>query len=164
MQQYLITAPSMAVIGDENVGCAPAFLYWKGARDAAATAFQPDRPTTRPAPDRRSATPPERGKRYPSRNRTRPTDPTSPASGDGCPHKSMAHVPPACRPAVMPEYRAYSVGDDGRFTGFEPLVCADDAEAIKKDRVLSQRHGVELWSGPKADRLDPQTVGQSRHL
>ena len=36
----------------------------------------------------------------------------------------------------MPEYRAYSVGDDGRFTGFEPLVCADDAEAIKKARIF----------------------------
>jgi hypothetical protein len=49
----------------------------------------------------------------------------------------------------MPEYRAYSVGDDGRFTGFEPLVCADDAEAIKKARILSQHHGVELWSGAR---------------
>ena len=49
----------------------------------------------------------------------------------------------------MPEYRAYSVGEDGGFTGFEPLVCADDAEAIKKARILSQRHGVELWSGPR---------------
>jgi hypothetical protein len=64
----------------------------------------------------------------------------------------------------MPEYRAYSVGDDGRFTGFEPLVCADDAEAIKKARVLSQRHGVALWSGPRLVKLDPQTVSQSRHL
>jgi len=49
----------------------------------------------------------------------------------------------------MPEYRAYTVGDDGHFTGYEPLVCADDAEAIKKARVLAQRHGVELWSGPR---------------
>jgi hypothetical protein len=44
----------------------------------------------------------------------------------------------------MPEYRAYTVGDDGRFTG-----CVDDVEAFKKTRVLAQRHGVELWSGPR---------------
>jgi hypothetical protein len=31
----------------------------------------------------------------------------------------------------MPDYRAYTVGRDGHFTGFEPLVCADDAEAIE---------------------------------
>jgi hypothetical protein len=47
----------------------------------------------------------------------------------------------------MPEYRAYTVGDDGRFNGFEPFVCANDEEAIKKAGILSQRHGVELWSG-----------------
>ena len=51
--------------------------------------------------------------------------------------------------AVMPEYRAYAVGDDGHFSGYEPLVCANDEEAIKKARILSQRHGVELWSGPR---------------
>jgi hypothetical protein len=32
----------------------------------------------------------------------------------------------------MPEYRAYPVGIDGHFIGFEPLVCADDAGAIEK--------------------------------
>jgi hypothetical protein len=30
----------------------------------------------------------------------------------------------------MADYRAYTVGLDGRLIGFEPLVCADDAEAI----------------------------------
>ena len=49
----------------------------------------------------------------------------------------------------MPEYRAYAVGDDGHFSGYEPLECANDEEAIKKARILSQRHGVELWSGPR---------------
>ena len=29
------------------------------------------------------------------------------------------------------EYRAYVVGHDGHFTGFEQLICADDAEAIE---------------------------------
>jgi hypothetical protein len=49
----------------------------------------------------------------------------------------------------MPEYRAYTVGHDGHFNGYEPLVCANDAEAIKKAKLLSQRDGVELWSGPR---------------
>jgi hypothetical protein len=30
------------------------------------------------------------------------------------------------------EYRAYLVGIDGHFVGYEPIVCADDAEAIEK--------------------------------
>ena len=51
--------------------------------------------------------------------------------------------------AGMPEYRAYTVGDDGRVNGFEPFVCANDEEAIKKAGMLSQRDGVELWSGPR---------------
>jgi hypothetical protein len=61
----------------------------------------------------------------------------------------------------MPEYRAYTVGDDGGFTGFEPLVCADDAEAIKKARILSQRHAVELWSGPRLVSSIPKQSARS---
>jgi hypothetical protein len=49
----------------------------------------------------------------------------------------------------MPEYRVYAVGDDGHFNGYEPLVCANDEDAITKAKILSQRHGVELWSGPR---------------
>jgi hypothetical protein len=49
----------------------------------------------------------------------------------------------------MPEYRAYAVGDNGRFIGFEPLVCANDEEAITKAKILAQRHRVELWSGSR---------------
>jgi hypothetical protein len=48
------------------------------------------------------------------------------------------------------EYRAYTVGLDGHFNGFEPIVCAGDAEAIEKARRLVDGHDVELWSG---DRL-----------
>jgi hypothetical protein len=49
----------------------------------------------------------------------------------------------------MPEYRAYAVGDDGHFKGYEPLVCANDEEAITRATILSQRHGVEVWNGPR---------------
>ena len=50
----------------------------------------------------------------------------------------------------MIEYRAFIVGSDGHFAGFDPLICADDAEAIAKAKRLVVDHNVELWSG---DRL-----------
>jgi hypothetical protein len=57
----------------------------------------------------------------------------------------------------MPEYRAYIIGLDGRFAGFEPLVCADDAEAIKKAKLFVVDRSIELWSGARfVMRLDPE--------
>jgi hypothetical protein len=44
----------------------------------------------------------------------------------------------------MAEYRAYTVGDDGHFSGYEPFVCGDDAEAIEMARRFSNGHDVEL--------------------
>ena len=49
----------------------------------------------------------------------------------------------------MPEYRAYAVGEDGHFIGFEPVVCADDAEAIIKAERLLNGHHIELWKGER---------------
>jgi hypothetical protein len=49
----------------------------------------------------------------------------------------------------MDEYRAYTVGVDGHFIGFEPLKCANDAEAIEKATRLLDGHDVELWSGER---------------
>jgi hypothetical protein len=48
---------------------------------------------------------------------------------------------------LKPEYRAYMVGPDGHFVGYEPLICADDGEAIEKAKRLAGQHPVELWSG-----------------
>jgi hypothetical protein len=57
----------------------------------------------------------------------------------------------------MAEYRAYTVGLDGRFVGFEPLVCTDDAEAIEKAKSLVVDRSIELWSGPRfVTRLTPE--------
>jgi hypothetical protein len=57
----------------------------------------------------------------------------------------------------MPEYRAYKIGLDGRFAGFEPLICADDAEAIEKAKLLVADRSIELWSGPRlVIRLNPE--------
>ena len=61
----------------------------------------------------------------------------------------MADVPRPAGSPVMPDHRAYGVGDDGHFNGYEPLVCANDEEAITKAKSLAQRHRVELWSGPR---------------
>lgn len=49
----------------------------------------------------------------------------------------------------MAEYRAYIVGRDGHFTGFEPLVCADDAKATELAKRLVDGHDVELWEGAR---------------
>jgi hypothetical protein len=39
----------------------------------------------------------------------------------------------------MADYRAYTVGLDGRLIGFEPLICADDAETIEKAWSVTSR-------------------------
>jgi hypothetical protein len=40
----------------------------------------------------------------------------------------------------MAEYRAYTVGHDGHFIEFEPLVCDSDNEAIEKAKRLVDGH------------------------
>jgi hypothetical protein len=49
----------------------------------------------------------------------------------------------------MAKYRAYTVGHDGLFTGFNALVCADDTEAIDKAKHLLDGYNIELWSGER---------------
>ena len=58
----------------------------------------------------------------------------------------------------MAENRAYAVGHDEHFIGFEPLVCADDAEAIEQAKRLVVNHTIELWSGERlVIRLEAKT-------
>jgi hypothetical protein len=55
----------------------------------------------------------------------------------------------------MAQYRVYKLGRDGHFTGFEALVCADDAAAIEQAKGFVGQDGVELWSGTRmVVRLD----------
>jgi hypothetical protein len=49
----------------------------------------------------------------------------------------------------MAEYRAYIVGDDGHFTGFEGLVCSNDSQAIENAKRLVDGHDIELWCGER---------------
>lgn len=55
----------------------------------------------------------------------------------------------------MAEYRAFPIGVDGHFIGFEPLVCDSDDEAIDKAKRLVDGHDVELCCGARlVIRLD----------
>jgi hypothetical protein len=65
------------------------------------------------------------------------------------PRATMTSEHPVVGKAGMAEYRAYTVGIDGHFIGFKALVCADDAEAIKKATRLVDGHDIELWSGAR---------------
>jgi hypothetical protein len=47
------------------------------------------------------------------------------------------------------EYRVYTVGANGHFIGFEPLICCDDEEVIAKAKRLVDGHDVELWNGAR---------------
>jgi hypothetical protein len=49
----------------------------------------------------------------------------------------------------MADYRAYTLGDDGRIVGLETLTCTDDREAMEKASHLTEGHAVELWCGDR---------------
>jgi hypothetical protein len=58
----------------------------------------------------------------------------------------------------MAEYRIYTVGIDGHFIGFEPLVCDHDEQAIAKAKQLMDGHDLQVWSGPRfVSSLKPNT-------
>ena len=50
----------------------------------------------------------------------------------------------------MADYRAYAVGHDGHFVGFEPVVCDTDDQAIGRAKLLLDGHDIEVWC---ADRM-----------
>jgi hypothetical protein len=55
----------------------------------------------------------------------------------------------------MTEYRAYTVGLEGRLVHYEQLACLSDAEAIIETKHLLRNHDMELWSGERSVvRLD----------
>jgi hypothetical protein len=45
----------------------------------------------------------------------------------------------------MPDYRAYIVGSDGRFQGFEIIDAADDEAAVRAAKKFVDGHDVEVW-------------------
>jgi hypothetical protein len=72
------------------------------------------------------------------------------AESDGLRSECMVFQSIRERGLRVAEYRAFSVGRDGLFFNCEPLICADDAEAIVLASRLVGIRDVELWSG---DRL-----------
>ena len=50
----------------------------------------------------------------------------------------------------MTEYRAYTVGLEGRLVSYEQMTCPNDAGAVAEARQLQQllpKHDMELWTG-----------------
>jgi hypothetical protein len=68
----------------------------------------------------------------------------------------------------MAEYRTYTLGLQRRFVHYEPMTCADDAEAIAKAQRLPGTHDKELWTGDRLvmrlerKRVPPQLVRGNR--
>ena len=59
----------------------------------------------------------------------------------------------------MEEYRAYFLGLDGHFNGYEQLICANDEVAIDKAKRLVNKYGIEIWSGARLVMcLSPEKV------
>jgi hypothetical protein len=49
----------------------------------------------------------------------------------------------------MTEYRAYTVGLEGRLVHYETLDCPNDAEAIVEAQRLLRQHDMEIWNGER---------------
>ena len=45
----------------------------------------------------------------------------------------------------MPEYRIYTIADDGRVWSAEDIEYRNDQDAIQKARRIIHGHDVELW-------------------
>jgi hypothetical protein len=46
----------------------------------------------------------------------------------------------------MTEYRAYTVGLEGRLVSYELMTCRSEAEAVAGAQHLLGNHDMELWS------------------
>jgi hypothetical protein len=58
----------------------------------------------------------------------------------------------------MAEYRANFIRHDGHIAGQTPLVCSDDAEAIRLVQYFVGEFVIELWSGNRVvTRLEAKT-------
>jgi hypothetical protein len=64
----------------------------------------------------------------------------------------------------MPEYRAFTVGPDGHFSGCEEMVCDYDSKAIGRAERLVDGHDVELWNGARLKLTMPQRSLQCHRL
>ena len=49
----------------------------------------------------------------------------------------------------MRQYRIYTVGTHGQFSGVQVIKCANDQEAFQKAQQLAAGQDVELWEGAR---------------
>jgi hypothetical protein len=48
---------------------------------------------------------------------------------------------------LVPEYRVYTVDEDGHFADRVDIVCPDDEFALKAAKQFADGHAAELWEG-----------------
>lgn len=64
----------------------------------------------------------------------------------------------------MAEYRAFTIGSDGHFVGFEPTVCDDDTAAIERAKRLLDGRDIEVWCAARLiTRLTAQKTSAVTH-
>jgi hypothetical protein len=63
----------------------------------------------------------------------------------------------------MPDYRLYFLGLDGHFRKAEPIIAANDIDAMKAAREFTDGSELELWEGNRKivafGSDQPQIVG-----
>jgi hypothetical protein len=47
--------------------------------------------------------------------------------------------------APVPDYRVYTLGEDGHIKGRLEIRCPDDEAALERAKQLADGHAVELW-------------------
>jgi hypothetical protein len=58
----------------------------------------------------------------------------------------------------MADYRAFTVGSDGHFVGFEPIVCDTDDQATEQAKQLLNGRDIEVWCAERlVVRLKPKS-------
>jgi hypothetical protein len=51
--------------------------------------------------------------------------------------------------APVPDYRVYTLGEDGHIKGRTEIRCPDDEAALEHAKQLADGHAVELWEGDR---------------
>ena len=54
--------------------------------------------------------------------------------------------------ALVPDYRVYTLGEDGHIFRRTEISCPDDQAALERAKNIADGHAVELWKAPAASR------------
>ena len=63
--------------------------------------------------------------------------------------------------APVPDYRVYTLGEDGHIKGRTEIRCPDDEAALERAKNLADGHAVELWEGNRRIALIDGKNGSS---